>query len=271
MQKSNIEIMQTALEEEGYIVIENLLDQGKCQFYKDLLEKHHNDFSDRYVKNNTSDHELAKKAGEKVVYNLHNKDLSWLSLIDHQQVLDVISKPLMQGSYKDSEPFYLYNNSARNPLKGGGFQQLHTDSNLPGCNYEMVLNVLWAFDDMNHDNGSTRLIPGSHKWKSYPADGVQDEREIMISLNKGSVLIFSGAIWHGGGLNKSGLDRWALLLGYSRWFFKPSFDYMQNTPIEMFNQYTDRQKSLLGFNLTSPKDEFTRLSRKSSSYDLPQV
>ena len=55
MQESNIEIMQTALEEEGYIVIENLLDQGKCQFYKDLLEKHHNDFSDRYIKNNTRD------------------------------------------------------------------------------------------------------------------------------------------------------------------------------------------------------------------------
>ena len=59
-------------------------------------------------------------------------------------------------------------------------------------------------------------------------------------------------------------SRWAVLLGYARWFIKPSFDYMKNTPNKIYNKLTKKQKCLLGFNLIPPKDEFTRMSRRSN-------
>ena len=64
-----------------------------------------------------------------------------------------------------------------------------------------------------------------------------------------------------------------VLLGYARWFVKPSFDYMQNTPINIFNKLSsNEQKSLLGFDLVPPKDEFTRITRRSVKYyEVPSI
>ena len=44
---------------------------------------------------------------------------------------------------------------------------------------------------------------------------------------------------------------------------------MQNTPEHIFKELTDKQKDLLGFNLVPPKDEFTRLRRRSQSPRFP--
>ena len=83
------------------------------------------------------------------------------------------------------------------------------------------------------------------------------------------MLIFNANLWHGGSSKKNDKSRWALVLGYARWFVKPSFDYMKNTPIKIYNQLTSKQKSLLGFDLIPPKDEFTRMRRRSEFYEIP--
>ena len=164
----------------------------------------------------------------------------------------------------------MYNISARCPLKGFGNQQLHLDSNLPGVNYPLIANVMWFLDDFTLENGATRVVPGSHKWKSYPLDGVVHNDEIIITGKKGSAIVFNANLWHGGAKNNSDETRWAVVLGYARWFIKPSFDFMQNTSDDIFCKLTDKQKSLLGFNLIPPKDEFTRLRRRSEDFETPQ-
>ena len=59
------------------------------------------------------------------------------------------------------------------------------------------------------------------------------------------------------------------MLGYARWFIKPSFDFMKNTPTTIFKELSNEQKSLLGFDLNAPKDEFTRIRRRSSYFEEP--
>tara|TARA_B100000963_G_C22466580_1_gene598144 strand:- start:73 stop:228 length:156 start_codon:yes stop_codon:yes gene_type:complete len=44
---------------------------------------------------------------------------------------------------------------------------------------------------------------------------------------------------------------------------------MQNTPINIFNKLNSKQKSLLGFDLVPPKDEFTRMTRRSTNFEIP--
>jgi len=60
-------------------------------------------------------------------------------------------------------------------------------------------------------------------------------------------------------------------LGYARWFIKPSFDFMHNTPEDIYTRMTDSQKKLLGFNLIPPHDEFTRLRRRTDTPERPYV
>ena len=52
-------------------------------------------------------------------------------------------------------------------MKGNTGQQLHLDSNLAGSNYCMTVNVMWYLDDYNVHDGTTRIVPKSHKLQKY--------------------------------------------------------------------------------------------------------
>ena len=60
----------------GYVIIPNVISHRECEKYKKLLEKTYNKYSDKYIKSNEVG-SLADKSLEKVVYNLHNKNLNW--------------------------------------------------------------------------------------------------------------------------------------------------------------------------------------------------
>lgn len=255
----------------GYTILSDILSNSECEMYKGLLEKSYLENKKYYA---DSKHEnsidLSNKTFEKVVYNLHNKNILWYKLFEHSKVLNILDYFLCQGSYNESEPYYLYNNSARCPLKENPGQQLHIDSNLPGINYCIIMNVMWVLDDFTEINGATRIVPGSHLNKTYAENGKIYDNELLIKPKKGSVVIFNANVWHGGGPNLDGSSRWAVLLGYSRWFIKPSFDYMKNMTKEIFEKLTSNQKALLGYNLIPPKDEFTRLRRRSENFEIPE-
>lgn len=255
----------------GYVVLPDLISPEECDKYKKLLERDFVKYAPHYASNNSETaHGLDNKSKEKVVYNLHNKDLLWYKLFEHPDVLSVLDLMLMEGSYNNSEPYYLNNISARCPLLGNPGQQLHLDSRLPGINHCIVSNVLWLIDDFTPENGATRVVPGSHKFTSFAEDGKVYDDEILLTGKKGSAIIFNANLWHGGGPNLNGNSRWALALGYARWFIKPAWDYMQNTPPYMYDNLTSDQRNLMGFNLVSPKDEFTRIRRRSTEPEVPQ-
>lgn len=266
----NIDDYNQQLDTNGYVVLPSLLTDEECDHYKALLESDCESYANLYKGANSPKVEsLANKSGEKVVYNLHNKDLSWFKLFEHPKVLPLLDYMLKEGSYNGEEPYYLNNISARCPLKGHPGQQLHSDSNLPGINYCIIANVLWALDDFTIESGATRVVPGSHKIRSFAPDGEKHKDEIQLTAPKGSAIIFNANLWHGGAENTTEHSRWAIALGYARWFIKPSFDFMQNTPEHIYSQLTDEQKDLLGFRLIPPKDEFTRLRRRSEEFEIP--
>ena len=257
------------IKKQGFTLIPNVITKKECEKYKKLLEAYHKKYSGRYA-SFSQKKTVADKSFEKVVYNLHNKGSIWFRLFENRKIIKILNIILKDGSYKNSEPFYLNNISARCPFKGNEGQPIHLDSNLPGVNYNLVTNVIWYFDDVNELNGTTMIVPKSHKLKKYANNNKRIKNLKYINAKKGSVLIFNANLWHGGSAKVDNNSRWALVLGYARWFIKPSFDYMKNTPRKIFNKLTKKQKSLLGFDTIPPKDEFTRLSRKSKFYEKPE-
>lgn len=255
----------------GYTVLERVITPRECERFKTYLEEDYQKYAPLHFKSGKKTaHGLEDKSSEKVVINLHNKRLEYFDLLGHSAVLSILDILLKEGSYLNSEPYYLYNNSARSPLKGSE-QQLHLDSRFPGTRYVFVANVLWMLDDFTEESGATRIVPGSHKSGQYAADGKKYDNEILVLAPKGSVLIFDASLWHGSSYKYNDSARWALALGYARWFRKPTYDYMQNTPIEIFDNLTDGQKELLGFRFVPPKDEFTRTRSISENFEIPQA
>jgi hypothetical protein len=258
------------LDLDGFTILPSLLSRSDCEYFKSMLEKDFTKYSKLYANATAIDStSLANKVGEKVVYNLHNKHLDWFRLFEHEAVLPLLDGLLKQGSYNNPEPYYLNNISARCPLKGHPGQQLHSDSNLPGVNYCMITNVLWTLDEFTFENGATRVVPGSHRTQQFAQDGVNHPDEIRITAPLGSAIVFNANLWHGGAENTTEQTRWAVALGYARWFIKPSFDFMHNTPAEIYALLTEKQKGLLGFNLLPPHDEYTRLRRRTDSFERP--
>ena len=270
MRKNSLKFFISEIKKNGYVIIDNLISKKLCKKLVNLLEDDYNKYSKNYASpGKIKKNHLADKSKEKVVFNLHNKNLIWFKLFGHPFIISVLDILLKEGSYNNSEPYYLNNISARTPLYGCPPQQLHIDGGLPGANYALKINVLWCLEDFNSQTGFTRVVPRSHKIKLFPKDNHKYKSEKNLYAKAGSVIIFDASLWHGGSTSISKSSRWGLILGYARWWIKPSFDFMFNTPKKIYNRLSFFQKCLLGFNSVPPKDEFTRIRRRSDKCEEP--
>ena len=67
--------------------------------------------------------------------------------------------------------------------------------------YEVQCNTIWAISDFTEANGATRVVPGSH----LAADKLHltEADTVPAKMAKGSLLFYTGALYHGGGPNHS--------------------------------------------------------------------
>lgn len=258
------------IEQEGYVVVENLLDQNKCQHYKNQLNSSHDHFYSRYATvKQQSTHGLNNKSQEKVVFNLHNKHIDFMRLINHSFTMPIIGALLQKGSYNDSEPYIYTGSSGRSPSFDSE-QQLHIDSRVPGCNLALQAQCLWLLDEFNEENGATRVVPRSHQYKFYPDNGKHYPEEVIITAPAGSVIIFNGGLWHGSSKKHNHENRWAVIVSYARWFYKQSFHMTHNTPKHIYELLNEFEKCLLGCTTEPALDEFERISMRSETIQLPK-
>ncbi|QRY77342.1 phytanoyl-CoA dioxygenase family protein [Pseudomonas sp. PDNC002] len=112
------------------------------------------------------------------------------------------------------ERFFLSQAEGREPLPGGGHQQLHRDlsARRPGD----IVNALAFLDDFAPDNGATRLVPGSHRCApgEPPFDFNDESRSEQLSGSAGDILVFDVDLVHAGSLNISGARRRSILISY---------------------------------------------------------
>ncbi len=68
--------------------------------------------------------------------------------------------------------------------------------------YEVQCNTIWALTDFTEENGATRVVVGSNarEDRASPSAPTTPSRP---SMPRGSVLFYSGSVYHGGGANDS--------------------------------------------------------------------
>ncbi|MET3458869.1 phytanoyl-CoA dioxygenase family protein [Pseudomonas kilonensis] len=112
------------------------------------------------------------------------------------------------------ERFFLSQVEGREPLAGGGHQQLHRDlsAQRPGD----IAIALAFFDDYGPENGATRIVPGSHRSElgAPPFDFNDESRAIQLSGGAGDILVFDVDLVHAGSLNVIGARRRSILISY---------------------------------------------------------
>ncbi len=101
-------------------------------------------------------------------------------------------------------------------------QPLHVDmSAIPDDKGYWVCNTVWMLDDFTPDNGATRMIPGSHKWRTRPQDVLEDPMaphpdEILLLGKAGGIAVMNAHMWHGGTANRTDRPRLAMHAFYCR-------------------------------------------------------
>jgi ectoine hydroxylase-related dioxygenase (phytanoyl-CoA dioxygenase family) len=168
---------------------------------------------------------------------------------------DIAVHPLLLGALDHAlGPHYQF--SAPVALRigpGEKAQVLHRDEGvypLPRPHPAVVLNSMWALCDFTEANGATRLIPGSHRW---PEDRQPDESDVVrATMPAGSVLIYHGGLWHGGGANTSDRPRPGLILEYVVSWLRPQETQLVAVPPEVARELPERLQELLGYNVYPP-------------------
>jgi ectoine hydroxylase-related dioxygenase (phytanoyl-CoA dioxygenase family) len=114
---------------------------------------------------------------------------------------------------------------------------------------DVMLTALWALDDFTAANGATRIVPGSHR---RPAGKPEPDETIPAEMPAGSVLLFSGRLYHGAGANTATAPRLGVVIDYIQPWLRPCEAHtLAAAPAEV-RLLPQRLQELLGFNQASP-------------------
>jgi ectoine hydroxylase-related dioxygenase (phytanoyl-CoA dioxygenase family) len=229
-----IEDPLTRLRTDGYAVLEGVLSGGEVGRMLDevrpLLDA---------TPHGRSDFEGVRT---RRVYNLVAKTTAVHPLVEHPRVLELATEHL------GAPGFQLSIAQAIEILPGESVQQLHTDDlpfPVPKPHRPIVMNTMWAITEFTRENGATRLAPGSGAATRPPPE----DACVHAELAPGSVLVWDGSIWHGGGANTTDRSRVGLAINYNaNWLRQQENQYLA-VPAEMVGRLSDTLKRLLGYDL----------------------
>lgn len=131
-------------------------------------------------------------------------------------------------------------------------QQIHRDRWAWGTylkNVEPQFNTIWAITDFTKENGATQVCPGSLDW---PDDYQPTDDQIgYAEMSAGSVLVYSGGVFHGGGENASNGDRIGINITYTLGWLRQEENQYLSCPPEIAKTLSPELQALIGYSMGS--------------------
>jgi ectoine hydroxylase-related dioxygenase (phytanoyl-CoA dioxygenase family) len=184
--------------------------------------------------------------GERTVriYNLLARGDLYSRIPVHQNVLPIVEGVLDAGCLVSS-----LSSIAIGP--GETAQPIHADDQLMPIakpHPPTVCNTMWALTDFTDANGATRVIPGSHRRDHSPNYG-QHYDSIPAEMAKGSVLVWHGSLWHGGGANSTDERRVGVAMNYCAGYIRQQENQQLGIPEETVRRFPPRLRQLVGYSV----------------------
>ena len=221
--------------EQGYTVLERVVPDDLCD---DLLA----DLSrlERELGTVPADNSFEGRCTTRV-YNLLAHGGRWPEVPVLDPVLAVVDGVLDDGCLVSSL-------SSVRIGPGETAQPVHSDDQLyPVVDPDppVVCNTMWALTDFTAENGATRLVPGSHRGPK-PEYGGRYET-VPAEMPRGSVLVWHGRLWHGGGANTTGQDRVGIAMNYCAGWVRQQENQQLGVPPATVATFGPRLRRLMGY------------------------
>jgi ectoine hydroxylase-related dioxygenase (phytanoyl-CoA dioxygenase family) len=122
------------------------------------------------------------------------------------------------------------------------------------------VNAFFAIDAFTVENGATVVVPGTHQRPEAPDTAYMSAYAHPIVAEAGSLLFFDSTLWHAAGNNRSGHDRLALNMQFTKAFIKQQIDYSRALGESSILGLPGRSQQLLGWytRVVSSLDEYYR-------------
>ncbi|HVR71010.1 MAG TPA: phytanoyl-CoA dioxygenase family protein [Vicinamibacteria bacterium] len=160
--------------------------------------------------------EFKREPGARRLANLADKGDVFVEAMLAPRVLDHVAH-VLGPRYKLSS----LNARSADPMNDAA-QPLHVDAGaLPDERGYWVCNALWMLDDFTPENGSLRVVPGTHRSGRRPQDVLPDPGrphpgEVLVTGRAGDMVVMNAHLWHGGTANRTTRSRLALHAFYCR-------------------------------------------------------
>lgn len=168
-------------------------------------------------------------------------------LVQHPLILDVTSRLLSRAK---NFQLHLTQMISIGPDSPG--QAIHRDEwafdffEFP-ADYHVQCNTIWAMTDFTEENGATRLIPGSQDWPSELQHSIDET--VPATMTKGSCLLYTGKVYHGGGENRSDMTRRGLNITYNVAWLRQEENQYLSCPPEVAANLDDELLKLMGYRI----------------------
>lgn len=234
----------------GFTLLESVLDSAEIEAMRQSLTHWEAQVGD--------EQRFLGRAGH--VSNLVALDPVFHPIIDHPRTLPIIEYVLGQA-------IILGSLNARIVRPGDPVQGLHSDIRADLLNpvSPVMVNTVWLLDDFTAENGGTRIVPGTHRsGLAGPPEGMEVKYVHQLIAPAGSVLVFNGQCWHGGGANQTDRKRHALFGHYRKDALMFQVDPHDHFDEEWLDELSPRQRQLLrmtnGVGVPHASDQHMRMS-----------
>jgi ectoine hydroxylase-related dioxygenase (phytanoyl-CoA dioxygenase family) len=128
-------------------------------------------------------------------------------------------------------------------------QPIHADDQimpLPKPHQAVAANSMWAITDFTEANGATRVIPGTHTADHSPVYG-QHYDSTCAAMPAGSILVWHGSLWHGGGANTTDARRMGIAMNYCAGWVRQQENQQLGIPLATARRFDPALQELCGF------------------------
>ncbi|HSG89152.1 MAG TPA: phytanoyl-CoA dioxygenase family protein [Pseudomonadales bacterium] len=229
-----------AIARDGYTIIADVIDAGARAEALEALATIEREAQIRPAENAFEGHHTWR------IYNLLARGDLWQRFAIDARVLPVVEGVLDDGCLVSS-----LSSIAIGP--GESAQMLHADDQvigLPKPHPALVCNTMWALTDFTADNGATRVVPGSHLADRSPDPAGDSEAEanaVAAEMPAGSVLVWHGCLWHGGGANRTDARRVGIAMNYCAGFIRQQENQQLGIPRDVAARFPPRLQELVGY------------------------
>ncbi|MBI1210021.1 MAG: phytanoyl-CoA dioxygenase [Alphaproteobacteria bacterium] len=220
---------------DGFTVVENAIEPALIDGLNAALTRLERELDVKPAMNGFEGHKTVR------IYNLLKFGEPFTQVPVHPNVLPIIERVLDPGCLISS-----LSSIAIDPDEIA--QPIHADDMvipLAKPHIPIVCNSMWALSDFTDANGATRLVPGSHL-KDNPEYGGRYDT-VPAEMKKGSVLIWDGALWHGGGANRTSGRRTGIAMNYCAGFIRQQENQQLGLSPQLVKSFSPRLREIVGY------------------------